>query len=68
MLSHIQVRIDDYFVRVKNIIRKGRLSTRIKFLLQDVIELRHNYWVPRGRQDLSLKTIDQVPLSHRVDY
>ena len=29
-------------------------------MLQDVIEMRKNKWVPRSRQITSLKTIDQV--------
>ena len=29
-------------------------------MLQDVLELRRNKWVPRSRQSTSLKTIDQV--------
>ena len=29
-------------------------------MLQDVQELRGNKWVPRVRQEQSLKTIDQV--------
>ena len=38
----------------------GKVPARIKFMLQDVQELRGNNWVPRQRQEESLKTIDQV--------
>lgn len=43
-----------------DIIKKGKISARIKFMLQDVQDLRSNQWVPRVRQDKQLKTIDQV--------
>lgn len=37
----------------------AKISSRIRFMLQDVIDLRHSKWVPR-RQDLNPKTIDQI--------
>ena len=49
-----------YFKRMTEIIKKGKIPARIKFLLQDVQDLRENSWVPRLRQDKQLKTIDQV--------
>ena len=42
------------------IIKKSKIPARIKFLLQDVQDMRENSWVPRVRQDKQLKTIDQV--------
>ena len=56
----MQARIDQYFSRIAEIIKKGKVPARIKFMLQDVQELRGNSWVPRQRQEQSLKTIDQV--------
>ena len=58
--THLQPRIDTYFSRVNDIIRKGKISSRIKFALQDVVDLRDNKWVPRQRQDTKVKTIDQI--------
>ena len=29
-------------------------------MLQDVVDLRDNKWVPRQRQDAKVKTIDQI--------
>ena len=58
--SLLQQRIDTYFSRVNDIIKKGKTSSRIKFALQDVVELRNNKWVPRQLQDTKLKTIDQI--------
>ena len=53
--------MDQLFTRISEIIEKGKIPLRIKFLLQDVQELRTNKWIPRRRhQDFSLKTIDQV--------
>ena len=54
--------MDNYFTRIDDIIKKGKVSARIKFMLQDVQELRSNNWVPRNRrgQDNTLKTINQV--------
>lgn len=39
--------------------KDGKVSSRIRFMLQDVIDLRLSKWVPR-RQDLNPKTIDQI--------
>ncbi len=60
-LSVPQMRIDTYFIRISEIIKKGKIPSRIKFMLQDVQELRKNKWVQRSRQEQGLKTIDQVP-------
>ncbi len=56
----MQPYIDAYFKRIADIIKKDKISLRIKFKLQDVQELRSNNWVPRPRQEKILKTIDQV--------
>ena len=54
-----QLRMDVYFKRISDIIKKGKIPSRIKFMLQDVQDLRGNSWVPRVRQDKQLKTTDQ---------
>ena len=59
-MTLLQTRIDGYFSRIHQIIAKGKISARIRFMLQDVVELRKNKWVPRSSQTTSLKTIDQV--------
>ena len=56
----VQVRIDGYFDRIQRIIAKGKISGRIQCMLQDVLELRENKWVPRRRQNTAPKTLDQV--------
>ena len=55
-----QQRIDGYFGRINDIIKRGKIPARIKFMLQDVQELRRNEWIPRLSQTSGLKTIDQV--------
>ncbi len=54
------MRIGTHFKRINDIIKKGNIPARVRFMLQDVIELRGNCWIPRGQQDQQLKTIDQV--------
>lgn len=39
--------------------KDGKISSRIRFMLQDVIDLRQSKWISR-RQDLNPKTIDQI--------
>jgi len=48
-----KVRMDQYFERIGSLIANPELPTRIKFLLQDIIEMRENKWLPR-----KLKTPD----------
>lgn len=42
-----KMRMDQYFDRIRAIINNPEMPTRIKFLLQDVIEMRNNRWMPR---------------------
>ncbi|CAL7944670.1 unnamed protein product [Xylocopa violacea] len=51
-----------YFNKMQDIVARrnqGKISSRIRFMLQDVIDLRANKWVPR-RDDSNPKTIDQI--------
>ncbi|NXJ94022.1 IF4G1 factor, partial [Corythaixoides concolor] len=52
-------RMDQYFSQMEKIIKEKKTSSRIRFMLQDVIDLRRNSWVPR-RGDQGPKTIDQI--------
>ena len=49
LLDHAKAktRMDQYFERIRAIINNPKMPTRIKFLLQDVIEMRTNRWMPR---------------------
>lgn len=52
-------RMDQYFQQMDKIIKEKKTSSRIRFMLQDVLDLRRNNWVPR-RGDQGPKTIDQI--------
>ncbi|CAH1183097.1 unnamed protein product [Phaedon cochleariae] len=59
--SNKQVNLQPIFGPMRDIITKKehKVSSRIRFMLQDVLDLRHSKWVPR-RQDFNPKTIDQI--------
>lgn len=51
---------DLYFKDIDRIISKEKsISSRVKFMLQDLIDLRRNLWKPR-RDVAGPKTIEQV--------
>ncbi|XP_029700293.1 eukaryotic translation initiation factor 4 gamma 1 isoform X1 [Takifugu rubripes] len=52
-------RMDQYFNQMEKIIKERKTTSRIRFMLQDVLDLRRNNWVPR-RADQGPKTIDQI--------
>ncbi|XP_030015637.1 eukaryotic translation initiation factor 4 gamma 1a isoform X3 [Sphaeramia orbicularis] len=52
-------RMDQYFNQMDKIIKERKTSSRIRFMLQDVLDLRKSNWVPR-RGDQGPKTIDQI--------
>ncbi|XP_031823954.1 eukaryotic translation initiation factor 4 gamma 1 isoform X7 [Sarcophilus harrisii] len=52
-------RMDQYFNQMEKIIKEKKTSSRIRFMLQDVLDLRRSSWVPR-RGDQGPKTIDQI--------
>uniref|UniRef100_A0AAY5EG95 Eukaryotic translation initiation factor 4 gamma, 3a n=1 Tax=Electrophorus electricus TaxID=8005 RepID=A0AAY5EG95_ELEEL len=52
-------RMDQYFNQMEKIVKERKTSSRIRFLLQDVIDLRLHNWVSR-RADQGPKTIEQI--------
>ena len=53
--------MDQYFIRIKKYAQNSELPSRIRFMLQDVLELRNNQWVPRQIQsEQNPKTIVQI--------
>ncbi|XP_058810596.1 eukaryotic translation initiation factor 4 gamma 3-like isoform X2 [Phymastichus coffea] len=59
-LESKNIDLSDYFKQMQQIAnRKGKVSSRIRFMLQDVIDLRTDKWVPR-RDDSNPKTMDQI--------
>ncbi|XP_019954444.2 eukaryotic translation initiation factor 4 gamma 2-like [Paralichthys olivaceus] len=62
-LDHDKARslIDQYFSRMRSLMNNKELPARIRFLLQNMVELRANNWVPRKAYvDNGPKTINQV--------
>ncbi|XP_053716583.1 eukaryotic translation initiation factor 4 gamma 3-like [Synchiropus splendidus] len=51
--------MDSYFKTISRIVKEKKTSARIRFMLQDVVDLRKNKWVPR-REDQGPRTIDQL--------
>ncbi|XP_044540458.1 eukaryotic translation initiation factor 4 gamma 1-like, partial [Gracilinanus agilis] len=51
--------MDQYFKQMRKIVKEKKTSSRIRFMLQDVQDLRGSSWVPR-RGDQGPKTIQQV--------
>ncbi|XP_036440499.1 eukaryotic translation initiation factor 4 gamma 2b [Colossoma macropomum] len=53
--------MDQYFGRMQSLMNNKDLPARIRFLLQDTVELRENNWVPRKAFiDNGPKTINQI--------
>ncbi|XP_071121349.1 eukaryotic translation initiation factor 4 gamma 1-like [Mytilus edulis] len=52
-------RVDQYFQIMHKLVAEKKTSLRVKFILQDVIELRMSNWVPR-RDKSNPKTIEQI--------
>ncbi|XP_075426967.1 eukaryotic translation initiation factor 4 gamma 1 isoform X2 [Ascaphus truei] len=52
-------RMNQYFNQMDKIIKERKTSSRIRFMLQDLIDLRMCSWVPR-RGEQGPKTIDQI--------
>merc|ERR1712013_820197 len=48
-----------YFKEMSKLVEQKKISSRVRFLMQDVIELRLNGWKKR-REDAGPKTIDQI--------
>nr|CAD7255788.1 unnamed protein product [Timema shepardi] len=52
--------LDQYFDKMRDLsMKRGKISSRVRFMLQDVLELRNCKWKPR-RDDSAPKTIDQI--------
>jgi len=52
--------LDKYFTKIKLIISERKTSSRVRFMLQDVVELKANRWVTTRRKETGPKTIDEV--------
>ncbi|XP_077582198.1 eukaryotic translation initiation factor 4 gamma 3 [Stigmatopora nigra] len=59
-------RTDQYFTQMEKIVKERKVSSRIRFMLQDVIELRMHNWVSR-RADQGPKTIEQIHKEAKIE-
>lgn len=61
--------MDQYFERMEKFSQNQELPSRIRFMLQDVLELRNNKWVPRRIQrEQNPKTIVQIRAEAAKDF
>ncbi|XP_062860046.1 eukaryotic translation initiation factor 4 gamma 1-like [Trichomycterus rosablanca] len=58
--------LDNYFNQLGTIVKERRTSSRIRFMIQDVLDLRRNNWIPR-RSDQGPKTIKEVHKDAEVE-
>ncbi|XP_014872728.1 eukaryotic translation initiation factor 4 gamma 3 isoform X10 [Poecilia latipinna] len=59
-------RMDQYFNQMEKIVKERKTSSRIRFMLQDVIDLRLHNWVSR-RADSGPKTIEQIHKEAKIE-
>uniref|UniRef100_UPI00358E6332 uncharacterized protein isoform X16 n=1 Tax=Myxine glutinosa TaxID=7769 RepID=UPI00358E6332 len=59
-------RMDQYFQQMGKIVKERKTSSRIRFMVQDVVELRMTGWVPR-RGDQGPKTIEQIHREAQIE-
>ncbi|XP_066567781.1 eukaryotic translation initiation factor 4 gamma 1-like [Amia ocellicauda] len=58
--------MDQYFNQMEQMVKERKTSSRIRFMLQDVLDLRRDNWVPR-RGDQGPKTIDHIHKEAQLD-
>jgi len=51
--------IEQYFHRMEELSTNKKLPSRIRFMLQDVIDLRRNMWIPRRPEDTKKEDKDE---------
>ncbi|CAL8336792.1 unnamed protein product [Lota lota] len=59
-------RMDQYFRQMEKIVKERKTSSRIRFMLQDIIDLRLHDWVSR-RADQGPKTIEQIHKEAKIE-
>ncbi|KAJ8345432.1 hypothetical protein SKAU_G00296250 [Synaphobranchus kaupii] len=57
--ENVKPQMDGYFSQLNQILKEGKSTSRVRFMLQDVMDLRQNNWVPR-RYEQGPKIISQV--------
>ncbi|CAB1428465.1 unnamed protein product [Pleuronectes platessa] len=56
-LAEAKPRMDQYFKQIEEIVKEGKMSSRIRLMLQDIIDLRLHNWVSTGPEQ-GPKTMD----------
>jgi translation initiation factor 4G len=51
--------MNSYFSQLEAIVKQKKTSNRIRFMIQNVMDLRRNQWKPRC-EDNNPKTIEQI--------
>ncbi|GIZ01410.1 eukaryotic translation initiation factor 4 gamma 3 [Caerostris extrusa] len=51
--------VERYFAHIQKIVDSRLTSIRIRFMLQDIIDLRKNDWIPRRIENIP-KTVDEI--------
>ncbi|KAG2366186.1 armadillo-type protein [Suillus spraguei] len=58
--------MDVYFTRMKELSKSYNVSTRMQFMLQDVIELRDRAWMGRGAAPLTIAAVHVLAAKERA--
>ena len=51
--------MDVYFARMATMMNNKALSSRVRFMLKDVIDLRKDQWIPR-RQEMKMASLEEI--------
>jgi len=61
--------VDQYFERIESVMKEKTISSRIRFMLQDIVELRNNNWKPRKIVETqTLANPTDKPIQSSVSY
>ncbi|CAH0402002.1 unnamed protein product [Chilo suppressalis] len=61
--NEVRDQLDNVFKKMQDIVvdrKTNKISSRVRFMIQDVIELRRRRWVVKGVVDSQPKTMDQI--------
>lgn len=56
----VKEHLEPYFNRLKGVVQSKQTSSRVRFMIQDVLDMRSKGWKLRSIQDTGPKTIDQI--------
>ncbi|XP_042560008.1 uncharacterized protein LOC122129052 isoform X3 [Clupea harengus] len=58
-LDNEKIQLDQHFNQIEKIMKDRKTPNRIRFMLQDVVDLRRTHWIPR-HSDPGPQTIDAI--------